>query len=1119
MVNNTNQSNTDGLNLLLPKLKRSAVEQGDQAGQWQIQEATAFDNVASSLDYEAPGEIKKISSIPTMWARPLSFEMALHDENYPVRESAIAQWQGMLAAIALAEVRGYHQKLKAKIVKLDKELDQKQDPFAKALFDLLPDPVNCLYGYPNDPQRNPWQDIYVFTWNGQSVVGMTSPSTMVVPSEEGNWIGLEWWDQNTKQLQAPHSYLNITERELLWLWLDSLRRELGNLGNQPQANNRATNRIGGLINEFRDSLLDRQPQQSLQLSDNPQFFGTALNIGILSVLNQPVTTPPQESNVALRSSTDQEQKDLIIYDPDIAESWNELPQNVWVYQDRTLASLRPEDFPTFQEQWRNEVNLIAPDELFLSDFWFIDLENALPGAIFPQNGTPIIFQGKQITPLIPLNPILLDYLTPEDLVNRLQIQPGDRGSQVKIILDLPLSGFNNESTRNYRIDKCFQIQENNKISDIDTTVLEVWPHFQTQGWQEYYGFYYSAEDTFTVKFSNVTRTHEFEEAGGFFQLVKLNEHPTHIEYYYKEDYSLLGLMILEPPPTIQSRTQWTVGVDFGTSFTNVYVNNVNTNTNPRPLPLESLHLQITKSDVERREPALAEYFVPLNFGSIEKPLPIASILTTKGNSNDEERNPIFNGRIYIPDLSGDLPIDEEVQKEYIKTNLKWSSDSYRHTELFLRHLALHVSAIAAWNEVYEIQWSLSFPSAFSRRDRSNYIQVWQDLTHFLNQTTGIQNLRPEDIRNDRYFRTESLAIAQYFRNNQEVRNLVNSTCTYIDMGGGTSDISIWERRQLKHQCSVQLAGRDLFSNFLRLNPAFVEQHLSSQSINFGNLEHPAAFNAAIDVSLRLYGDEWLGRQVELSEQPEFRGLIRLTAIGYAGLYYYIGILLRVLYERGCYSRPEITPVYIGGNGSRLLNWLAARGQFDRNSEFNNLLSRMLSKGTALYNSPDEEGQCFEDTNTITRLSPRPKDEVACGLVLIEPRDSENPQPEPIIAGEDYQVNGNPFNWDSNLEFASGGDNVEEFCIPRLERLPRFLYDFHAALRELRIEGIRRLPEDTYTYSRDIEANSDLWEATERELENMCIEIQGNPIDIREEPPFILGLKALLTVLGRNWADQ
>lgn len=54
--------------LLLPKLKDDCDVISGNAGVWDAQAPTTFDKVATSLDYRAPGEIKNISSVPTIWA-------------------------------------------------------------------------------------------------------------------------------------------------------------------------------------------------------------------------------------------------------------------------------------------------------------------------------------------------------------------------------------------------------------------------------------------------------------------------------------------------------------------------------------------------------------------------------------------------------------------------------------------------------------------------------------------------------------------------------------------------------------------------------------------------------------------------------------------------------------------------------------------------------------------------------------------------------------------------------------------------------------------------------------------------------------------------------------------
>ncbi|NJM24087.1 MAG: hypothetical protein HC907_38735 [Richelia sp. SM1_7_0] len=69
----------------------------------------------------------------------------------------------------------------------------------------------------------------------------------------------------------------------------------------------------------------------------------------------------------------------------------------------------------------------------------------------------ITFNGQEVTVLIPLNPILLKYLNPEDLIKKVKFKSINGGDEavVRVILDLPLSGVknNDKQPQNYRIYK------------------------------------------------------------------------------------------------------------------------------------------------------------------------------------------------------------------------------------------------------------------------------------------------------------------------------------------------------------------------------------------------------------------------------------------------------------------------------------------------------------------------------------------------------------------------------------------------------------------------------------------------------------------------------------------
>ncbi|MEH2284792.1 MAG: hypothetical protein V7K90_26305 [Nostoc sp.] len=1081
--------------LLLPKLKDDCDVKSGNPGIWDSQATKAFNDVASSLDYKAPGEVKSVSSVPTVWARPLSMEMALHNDAYPIREQMIIQWQGMLAALALAEVRGFP--IKAQLLELGTKKDS--HVFARSLYELLPDDGNRLYTFNN--RKHPWEDLYIFTWNNQPV-GMTSPSTLVVPSEQGIWDGLAWWNANTLQFQPVHNYLNNPEKAQLVFWLDNLRREIkGHNGDS-----KAVDRIVGLINGFIKSLgVTSTP--NFQLSDNLAFFDIEINRGALVALNLPVKVESQESNVrVVPSLVKPNLPPLLIIDRAIATAWNEPPQNIWVYEGKTLAAFRPEDLEIWNKS--RKVICLQSEDLFLPDLKFIDEEGILPGALLPEGTQALLFNGRNITPLIPLNSILLNYFTPEDLTKKLKLQlvnNGAGGSQIRVTLTLPLYGVKGgKAPQNFFLVKDYPLLEENIIYQVP--VLEVWPDFRAEGWKEYYGFYYDAEygeETFQINFPTATvkNIHSFKEGKGFYQVVRLEEFPTFIEC--KDVYTnTIGLILLQTPEQIIINAEWVVGVDFGTSFTNVYVNK-NDRVVER-LNLENLHKKVTDVSIDTRFPVLFEFFIPESFIPIDKPFPMSTVLTTRGKTNarDEDSSPIFDGRLYVPDRNRFSP-----QETWIKTNLKWSATNPTDNQLFLKHLALHITAMAAKNGVKKIQWSLSFPSAFSSKEQQNYAINWQRLTEHLQAKTGIQHSSP-GRDNTTYFRTESLAVAQYFAEN-EGHDLVSTTC--IDIGGGTSDISIWQDDKLLHQCSVQLAGRDLFSQFIEMNPNFLKI-FELNTNDWTKIKGPA-FNAKLDVWMRLEAATWLEKKRDtFEENPDFQGLVRLMAIGVSGLYFYVGQILSVLHQENKYTLDEITPVYIGGNASRLLHWLAEGGRFDRNSQINCLLSRMMSVASG-----------FPDTEQLTRLSQNPKDEVACGLVLRDRRlqGLDRREIDHVITGEDCKINDQEFGWQKRLDFR--GKSISKYEIPELTQLKLFLNTFHASLDDLRIDSIQPLQsyefEQEYPDDPDAEYNQKLWRETERELRNSLNGIRGDVDDIREEPPFILGLKALLRVLGKRCAGK
>lgn len=704
-----------------------------------------------------------------------------------------------------------------------------------------------------------------------------------------------------------------------------------------------------------------------------------------------------------------------------------------------------------------ELQLTTKD-LFLNKLVFIEQESILPGALLPQGTQYLVFANHQITPLLPLNPILLDYFTPEELTKQLEFELIDEDdlSQVRLILDLP----NSETP----LFKDYTIQAENLIPEVP--VLEVWPNFQAEGWKEYYGFCYDAEygeETFQVCFPNVEEIKQFQEGRGSYKIVRCTQFPKFIECKNIQEHTI-GIILLPTQKKIELAYSWKIGIDFRSDYTSVYVNKDDKIV--ESFKSDNLHHKVTDVSIETRFPVLFEYFIPESFIPVDKPFPMSTVLTTRGSADINQERPIFDGRVYIP-----VRNRYSQQESWVKKDLQCSTKNLRYIRLFLKHLILHLTANAVNNKVKTIEWCISYPPQFSRKGKYKYAQMWQDITNNLQSKTGVKHLCP-NINDIQYFRSQSLAFAQYFTEYEDY-DLVNTTC--IDIGNVNSNISIWQDNQLIYQCSLNFGKIDLFSQIIKTNP----QILKIFDIEPDNwIKFPEyAFYDQLDIWLRLESANWLERKRELFiNHPEFQKLITLMSIGLSGLYFYIGQILAVLHHEGKYTLKEITPVYIGGIGSRLLNWLSEGGEFDRNSEINSLLSRMMSISSG-----------FPDTEEITRMSQNPQDEVACGLVLQDQKLQE---------------------LDINL------NTIDKYEITNLTQLQLFFDTFHDSLDDLRIEDIKAI--EGYNFNKpEYEYNQKLWRATERELRNLLNSQKGDIENIQPEPHFIVELKALVRVLYKE----
>ena len=257
-----------------------------------------------------------------------------------------------------------------------------------------------------------------------------------------------------------------------------------------------------------------------------------------------------------------------------------------------------------------------------------------------------------------------------------------------------------------------------------------------------------------------------------------------------------------------------------------------------------------------------------------------------------------------------------------------------------------------------------------------------------------------------------------------------------------------------------------------------------------------AFYAQLDAVVTAQGKNILNRLPNLGNEEIVKEFKQLIAIGISGLFYYIGLMFRNLTDIGEYQR-KMPNIYLGGNGSRLLHWLAA-GDYNQESAINKLFKGVFRKA---YGIPGKQ-------EFGIHISPDPKAEVACGLVTDQTPLNYNKDKMMegfFIAGESFEDRDNKkFPWDTPLSVQQLKSGV--YISSKMEQLEAFLEAFNEYANSAGI-----LP---------IGANSNLSDKTREQVNQNLANLSGTDENaIHIEPLFIIAMKKLIQVKVGEWANK
>ena len=1072
---------------------------GAKAGEWQGKNQAFLGGIANDLVYERANS--RINSLPSPWSRALQFEQAVLNPKYPTRSDLLEELFGCLATIGLWEIVGVKfEAERVEIAQLSKTNDEAVGPFARSLSGQKPPADHALYELQDG--TNPWDSVHILKAEGV-VIGFTSPTTLVCPRVHLTIPvqGMRWTTE--RRFTNPTEFLSTQQRQALADWLAYVDKGLLDAGDLKSRS--TVSALSEVLSGFIDELTPDRRVASPVLSEKsapglpprPKALSLlARGAGMKAAAADSMATievHDRKSRPLAGAST----KPVVLVDLEMPSKIGIPANEITLFGASTLEAVGGSK-ARLEQNYGEEIEVITPDDLFAPELYLLPGKAALTNTWLQSRieGQPLV-NGNPVTPILPLRERARDLFSSRELQKTCSIRVVSTGSgmELELTLMLQISGQRDA----YPLSRSFPIKEENLIDD-DLPVITVWPNVSDHRWKRFYIFCEDTKSGLTV------------DGYSEYQLKTAKEGQQSVKYFTSDRFPDLikliergqqcGLipvnMPAEPASTV---TGWSVGIDFGTSFTNFFVND---GSGASRRALETRLLPLTLAQKEYQLNLLTRFFIPDEVLPKGENPPTSTALNTYGWQAEKFTVPeIFHqARIQWPSSNA-----LAMRGHGVHTGFKWKESWYQQP--FLKEIALIISSNAAAAGAAQINWSVSYPSAFSRNEARNYRKCWNDLCKDLRAFTGIDH-QFEDGSGEGGLQTEAVAFASYFGNYLN-RPMVHTAC--LDVGGGTTDMSVWQDNTLLHQVSIPFAGRDVCTRIMQIKPSFIRFLFTAGSAgDIGNdeakLRQDPNFNSWFDNSLRYESDALLKNRIPILRSQQDKQLtefVSLMAISFAGIYHYLGLILRGLHKEGALKKQVAVPIYMGGNGARFMNWLDESGSFTKGCDSDELMEAIQTMSAG-----------FTEANGIkatTTLSGEFKDETACGLISggVSLKGLFDPRQDRMFAGESLTVNGTTYGTLDRVMAPEDG-TVNTYEISSTDELKRFISNYDEALRKLQLTSL--LPTAKLT------SPANLWSEVETEIRKACLErVDKEFNDLEPEPPFITGLKALIRVLSREWAER
>ncbi len=1032
----------------LPQLTEANLSTPPEHGHWYNNDKKIILGISNAILVDQEALTKGVSSIPDIWARPLLFQSAVRkNSNHPLHSICVQEWRGLMSLIALSKIAPVLRSLQFEPVTLNNE------KLSVALKNLKPDPVRL-----EENTYYEWTDILLIKYDGIPL-GAFSPTTLVFTGSDYRKKLPDIFPYKDKNgyLKPPEEPDDLRK---IGSWITNIKLELQKYFFSGQVNKDHLI-IANINHLFDDWLTDIKkqlniPENTILEASDYKVADESIEINkpagflrqyhVYKTLLRPIDYASPESvkhvsDVAMLFS-----RNLLKYEQVIIINEKLLEDDIKLWGETRSKPLgaTPKDIIDrfFNQASGNYISThnigevgglwIRPELYFLSE----DLIRSNQDSILEANEDSGNFGTKFV---LPFKDTILNFFSPKDIAETLKPSYKEENGVVRFSFSLYLKG-----NKHLRVEKTYrpknpQIGEG-AIKYIETPILEIFPNYLGKSWRRYYLFQ-SHADTYSftplfgdkttvnqgpqgtiqvrdrirdIKYAQNERSGEVgpmsfsKDSGSEFstieQKVKISEisgddcfpESIMIGDSKNKQFGLIFLKNEFDPVSLQH--EWKIGIDFGTSNTNVYKKRSNADRAEQwtfDFPQYTRSLLICGQEAKKF--ILREYFFPTE----KVVFPIPSTLKIYNFSVNELM--LLDYFIYFPN---EYKFSQDVLSE-----IKWEGEGDRKTKLFLKSLLFLLFIEVVKEKVSKVELACSYPKAFSDLYINLFKLEWKDV--FAEFFVSSENNNPllltkEDktefsgVRLDvetPKFETEGIAAGEFFASALTISNIydiadkeIAAIC--LDVGGGTTDISIWHGNAIKYDASVLLAGRQI-SQFIQRNARVREMLFSKDAaIALGEKKNePLFFSARMNLILKKEEKEIHKKLRDYHNNKDILWLRQIIAIEFCALSFFSAEACIAANERAHTLLDRISSngikLHWGGNAAKLINWIDF-GSYAKDGNASKMLNAVFFN---CLNDKSLAGKAIKPGALVQLQSPWHKSEASGGLVVMDLKQNTNSRDE------------------------------------------------------------------------------------------------------------------------------